>query len=471
MENQRIKLNLASKIFLLIAIAVLISIFSIGSLSYFTLKKNLQEGLSKSLEHIAITAAVMIDGDSHERIASMKDRDYLQIQSILRRVKDSNQITSPLYTLRRSGREAEFIISTDYGSLLGGKYPLRREMLRALAGDGSSSTGIYEDKNGRWMSAYAPIKNSSGKVVAILEVDHHADFIVAQLRNRLFMIMSLCLLVLIISLLVSIPLVKTITSSIMKLDEVAHRLEKWDYNYPVKISSGDEVEYLAKTFEQMRSSLKKHIAELKETWLREKKSHLDSIIALSKAIEIRDPYTKGHIERVSQYSALIAEAMGVPKDDIEKLKYGCILHDIGKIGIDMGIIDKPAKLSGSEYTKIKEHPKLGLEIIAGVEFLEKAKDIVLHHQERFDGGGYPLGLQGDKIPVLARIVALTDAFDAMTSDRPYRSRMKDKKAIETIMAEKGKQFDPEVCKAFYKVKDKIIKVKEMIEDERDKKKK
>ena len=133
MENQRIKLNLASKIFLLIAIAVLISIFSIGSLSYFTLKKNLQEGLSKSLEHIATTAAVMIDGDSHERITSIKDREYLQIQSILRRVKDSNQITSPIYTLRRSGREAEFIISTDYGSLLGGKYPLRREMLRALA--------------------------------------------------------------------------------------------------------------------------------------------------------------------------------------------------------------------------------------------------------------------------------------------------------------------------------------------------
>ena len=128
MENQRIKLNLASKIFLLIAIAVLISIFSIGSLSYFTLKKNLQEGLSKSLEHIAITAAVMIDGDSHERIESMKDKDYLQIQSILRRIKDSNQITSPIYTLRRSGREVEFIISTDYGSLLGGKYPLRREM-------------------------------------------------------------------------------------------------------------------------------------------------------------------------------------------------------------------------------------------------------------------------------------------------------------------------------------------------------
>ncbi|MHB8842049.1 MAG: HD-GYP domain-containing protein [Candidatus Aquicultor sp.] len=171
-------------------------------------------------------------------------------------------------------------------------------------------------------------------------------------------------------------------------------------------------------------------------------------LALSKAIEAKDPYTRGHSGNVAQLSADLASHLGLNKTDIERAYIGGLLHDIGKIGIPGAILKKPASLTDEEFATIKEHPYKGLEITQPIDALINVSDIVIYHHERFDGRGYPLGLGGENIPLLARIAALADAFDAMTSDRPYRRGMPVEKALADIEQNKGTQFDPTLAAHF-----------------------
>ena len=145
---------------------------------------------------------------------------------------------------------------------------------------------------------------------------------------------------------------------------------------------------------------------------------------------------------------------------MEELKYGCMLHDIGKLDVNISILEKPAELNLKEKTKIEMHPIYGAEIIKGVKFLQVAREITLYHHERYDGTGYPYGLMGDNIPLLARIVSVADAFDAMVSDRPYRKRLSNEKAFSIIISEAGKQFDPEACRIFLEHKKEVLEIKE-----------
>jgi len=170
--------------------------------------------------------------------------------------------------------------------------------------------------------------------------------------------------------------------------------------------------------------------------------YLKVTLALSKAIEAKDPYTCGHSDSVAKFSANLASHLELSKSDIERAYIGGLLHDIGKIGIPDAILNKPGSLTDEEYAIIKEHSYKGFEITQPVDALINISDIVIYHHERFDGTGYPFGLSGEKIPLLARIATLADAFDAMTSDRPYRKGMPAEKALAIIEQNKGAQFDP-----------------------------
>ncbi|HVS37034.1 MAG TPA: HD domain-containing phosphohydrolase [Gemmataceae bacterium] len=175
---------------------------------------------------------------------------------------------------------------------------------------------------------------------------------------------------------------------------------------------------------------------------------LDTITILAQAVELRDEYTGGHTQRVTSYSMLLAEKLEMPPADVDLIRTGTPLHDIGKIGIDDAILRKPDRLTPEEFEIMKSHTVKGAEIIATVPDLRPILPIVRSHHERWDGRGYPDGLGGEAIHPLARVVALADAFDAMTSDRPYRKGMEAGVAFDEIEKMAGRQFDPQFAAAF-----------------------
>lgn len=177
----------------------------------------------------------------------------------------------------------------------------------------------------------------------------------------------------------------------------------------------------------------------------------ETIYAFAEAIGARDPYTMGHCEKVAEYARLIAEAMGLGEKEIS-LAYICgIVHDVGKIGVPESILNKPGSLTKEEFSYITLHPEKGASILSHISWLEDVVPVVLAHHERYDGGGYPMGLKGEEIPLLSRILAVADAFDAMTSDRSYRKALPLPVAVQELKRHAGKQFDPRVVEAFLEI--------------------
>ena len=169
-------------------------------------------------------------------------------------------------------------------------------------------------------------------------------------------------------------------------------------------------------------------------------------------IELKDPYTRGHSERVAHYARLLAKATGkYNEDELNSFHYACLLHDIGKVNIPDEILMKPGKLTYEEFEVIKTHPVVGVEAVKKVQGLEQSLDVIKSHHERWDGKGYPEQLQGEEISYLARIASIADAFDAMTSSRSYRSALSVEEAYNRIIDGKGTQFDPELVEMFKKV--------------------
>ena len=182
-------------------------------------------------------------------------------------------------------------------------------------------------------------------------------------------------------------------------------------------------------------------------------SFLSAVTALAYALEAKDKYTSGHSLRVADISSAIAGKMGLPQDIIEKIKLAASVHDIGKIGIREIVLNKPADLTDEEFEHIRQHPEIGEHILAPIAEDEEILKIVRNHHGRYDGTGYPDRLQGHQIPLGARILAVADAYEAMTSERPYRKAMSDEAACTEIKRNRGSQFDPEVADIFLRNKD------------------
>lgn len=179
-----------------------------------------------------------------------------------------------------------------------------------------------------------------------------------------------------------------------------------------------------------------------------KNLYMETVYALTKAVEAKDPYTNGHSIRVAEYSEKLAIFLRLPQKKISTIKTAAMLHDIGKIGIEDYILNKPAKLTDEEFIKIKAHPVIGVNILSDVDFLSEVKELIIKHHERYDGRGYPDGIGGDIVPIEAYILSVADAFDAMTSDRSYRKGMTTEEAIEIISKEAGHQFHPRIAEEF-----------------------
>jgi len=180
-------------------------------------------------------------------------------------------------------------------------------------------------------------------------------------------------------------------------------------------------------------------------------AYRSTLKALTAALETRDSETHGHSERVVTYSLRLGREYGLNSDEMKSLEFGSLLHDIGKIGVPDSILRKPAKLTEEEWVRMREHPLHGQQILRGIEFLQGASRVVAQHHEKWDGTGYPLGLRGEEIDICARIFAVADAFDAITSDRVYRRGKPYEAAAQELDDWAGRQFDPKVVEAFHRV--------------------
>jgi putative nucleotidyltransferase with HDIG domain len=207
-------------------------------------------------------------------------------------------------------------------------------------------------------------------------------------------------------------------------------------------------------------------------WIREQHARVQeaqsgfnaTLVSLSKAIDLRDKDTEGHCRRVVDYSVMMGRKLNFSDEDLTRLCHGALLHDIGKIGVSDTILHKPGPLTDEEWTVMRTHPELGFMMVADVKQLERAREIILNHHERYDGKGYPNGISGSAIPLGARLFTIADSFDAMISDRPYRKGMTIAEAREEVRRCSGTQFDPLCVAAFDKITDEEL---EAIAQERE----
>jgi HD-GYP domain-containing protein (c-di-GMP phosphodiesterase class II) len=315
---------------------------------------------------------------------------------------------------------------------------------------GASGTTPFDIAEGQrrprhMLGTYMRVPDDSGWGVIVQSDVDTAYFTAIDLRNKSLRVVAI---VTALAVILGFLFAGEISRPIQKLAEGARRVAGGDYGTRVAVRSGNEVGILADAFNQMGEEIQKAIEEIRRRAEENKELFMGSIRMLANAIDEKDPYTRGHSERVAYYSACTAKHLGMSPEEVERVHLSGIIHDVGKIGIEDKILRKAAALTDEEYEIMKQHPTKGEHILDAVPLLkEKAGDGLMHH-ENVDGSGYPRGLRGAEIPLLGRIVSVADAFDAMTTDRPYSKAMTFEAAIARLKFLAEKKFDPGCVEAF-----------------------
>jgi putative nucleotidyltransferase with HDIG domain len=274
--------------------------------------------------------------------------------------------------------------------------------------------------------------------------------LLADTNQLRIILVTLFLAGVLFTLAIGIWLARRITRPVHRLVEATRLVSAGDLEHQAPVTTHDEIGELTDSFNQMTRSLKEKSASLRTTMTQLQDTYLMTIEALAAAVEARDPYTHGHTRRVEEYATIMAQALGATEAEISALRRACVLHDIGKIGIEDSILRKQARLEPDEAMRMQKHPVIGVDMLKGIDFLDPVLPLIRHHHERWDGNGYPDELRADEIPLGARILAVADAVDAMTSDRPYRAARTFEYAKTEILKGSATHFDPEVVTAFIK---------------------
>lgn len=257
-----------------------------------------------------------------------------------------------------------------------------------------------------------------------------------------------------IAILIGIFFARGISSPIGTLAQGAKALAKGDFSHRISVRSKNELADLADTFNIMTDKIHLYIEQIKRAAQENKELFLGSIKMLSAAIDEKDPYTRGHSDRVTQFSLAIARHLHLAASEIETIQIAALLHDVGKIGIDDAVLRKPGTLTDEEFNIIKQHPRKGAHIMSPVKPLKKAIPGMLYHHEMMDGSGYPEGLKGIEIPLIARIIAVADCYDAITSERPYQKASDPATAIKKLFDLIHSRYDPKIVAALVEASEK-----------------
>jgi putative nucleotidyltransferase with HDIG domain len=250
------------------------------------------------------------------------------------------------------------------------------------------------------------------------------------------------------ALLLGVVFARRLSDPIARLAESTRAISEGQYGSTVEVGGTAEIAELSESFNRMSGSIEVAFEQIRRAAQENHELFLASIRALAEAIDAKDPYTRGHSERVATYAATIATEMGLSAEDVDRIRLSALLHDVGKIGVDDRIIRKPTALTEEEFEAMKTHPIKGAAIMSAIPQLADVIPGMRHHHEKWTGGGYPDGLAGERIPLQARIVSVADTFDAMTTTRPYQKAMEIDFVVDRIRQFAGVRYDPRVVQAF-----------------------
>lgn len=373
---------------------------------------------------------------------SSLSEDLLGLDTLVFKIKDSNPDVRDIAVVNTQN---EFFVHSDVNKTGDTYSPTKGTIFKAYR-DGTTIKEL-SDSRGDYFEVKSPIvfmNNNLGSVVLNI---NKSVFYTAQRKMR-EKIAWMFALILSIGTAGSLFLTSRLTRPIQELSVGVQELKDGLGHRQLKVYSRDELGRLTESFNEMselitdqKDKLSKYAHDLEE-------SYVETVKVLSAAIDAKDHYTLGHSTRVSQLSVALGEEVGLSKPELEDLRVACMFHDVGKIKIPDSILLKKGKLDPIEITEMMHHPEYGAEILGKASSLIRYIPVVRHHHEWYDGTGYPDGLSRDEIPLSAAITGLVDAFDAMTSDRPYRRALTQEEALEMIQNLSGKQFSPDLVKKF-----------------------
>jgi len=447
-----------------VALAFTLTLFFVMSLSsFFIYKFGIDEQfnqLRERLKVIAQTASLALDADMLMRVplehSGTETSAYRIINHKLNEIKRLNPSLKYVYTMAKTDKPdvLQFIVDPDptlekegSGSptafpgdeYYAGRFPAMLAAFRGPAVD----KNICVDEWGVTLSGYAPIRDKNGEAVAIIGVDMSAQDIYdtqRQLKKRgIFVLIS----GLLASLVMGIAVARRVTDRIERIVEGTRHISQDDLDYRVKVYGHDEITDLANSFNEMVTNLAESKRKLHGYFFR-------VVQSLVRILEAKDHYTRGHSDRVAEYAGQIGLAMGFSQEKVETLKKAAQLHDIGKLVIHENILNKPGKLTEEEWRVIREHPVVSEDVLKPILVDKEILAMVRSHHERYDGSGYPDQIKGDNISIFAQIIAVADAYDAMTSPRAYRSALIKEAAIQELKNNCGTQFNTQVVQAFLK---------------------
>jgi putative nucleotidyltransferase with HDIG domain len=401
-------------------------------------------GNGKAARTVAVVSTpVMYGGRFLGMLGSVVD-----LQFLIRRLQEVNRGGLQPYVVDNAGR----MVAAGSSEYATGQDMTNFEIVRNFVDQGPkaqfvAATREFSVKEGQntvqMLGTYSPVLNLDWAVVVQKPRDeaYRAVYEMQSTARRL------ALLAVLLSVGISILAARRITNPLQVLTASSRAIAQGDFSVRVKLKSRTEIGELAATFNHMSEELEQFVHDLKRAATENRELFMGSIQMLAGAVDEKDPYTRGHSDRVTRYSQMIARELGLSEDEIEILRVAAQLHDVGKIGIEDRILKKPGSLTDEEFAIMKTHTTKGANILRPVKQLaEMIPGIELHH-ESLDGRGYPYGLKGDEIPLLARIIAVADTFDAITTNRPYQAAHDHAYAVRIISSLAGKRFDPKAVAA------------------------
>src|SRR5215470_6138030 len=430
---RRLGWRLSTAVLALTALSILAS----GLLQYQAQERWLRESLGGLLLNIARTGGLLVDGDLHEQVVRAGRNDTPEYQALRDRlllIQETNQLGDAVYTLSNvEGDRARYGVISNGVAPVGQAYRLAAEtrpvLARVLEQGEPGFTSIYTSEDGSWITAFAPIRNRAERTVAALEVDFRADVYLAQLqmvRRRLWLHSLVAALLAVAA---GVLISRQVTRPVGQLVTAAQRVVEGNLVSPVRVDARDEIGLLGNVLHLMVD--------------RVHASHRSLVDVLVRALESRagEP---GSLARLARASRALADGLGLDDAQKDALELGALLHDIGEIRVPETVLREPGPLDAAQWRLVREHPPAGVEILEAVPLLTPALDVVGGHHERYDGQGYPQGLEADEIPLAARVFSVVDALDAMTHDRPHRAARSVDTALAMLKEEAGRQFDPRV---------------------------
>src|SRR2546427_5338860 len=297
------------------------------------------------------------------------------------------------------------------------------------------------------LGSYATAELDRNSLLGVIAIQDEAAAMtsVRDMRNQTLFI---SLLAAALTLIIGFYFANTLTRPVSELAAVAVRMAAGDFSQRVRVLGRTELGELGSSFNQMTDQIERFVSDLQRSAAENRELFLGTVKALAAAIDGKDPYTRGHSERVSRFSIATAQGLGLPEEEIEKIRVSALLHDVGKIGIDDRVLKKPSALTDEEFEIMKTHPQKGYKIMSQIPAMHDFLPGMYMHHEMINGRGYPQGLQGDQIPMQARIVSVADTFDAMTTERPYQHAMDLEAALTRLKSLVGTRYDARVVAAF-----------------------